>query len=49
METEHRAEELKTRGLRLLASPAALVLPRDVRALIADLLALVAELAKGRA
>ena len=45
---EQRADELKMRGLQLLASPAAVMIPRDVRALIADLLALVSDLAKGR-
>lgn len=45
---EKRADDLKKRGLALLASPAAFMLPKPVRDLIADLLALVADLARGK-
>lgn len=40
---EQRAEFLKRRGLGLIASPSALLLPKPVREVIVDLLALVAD------
>lgn len=42
---ERRADELKQRGIRLLNTQG-MLLPKPVRDLIADLLAVVAELAK---
>jgi hypothetical protein len=44
---EQKAEELKQRGLKILNAEG-LLLPKRVRDLLADLLALVAELSKVR-
>lgn len=45
---EEKAKQLQQRALRELARPAALMLPKPVRDLIVDLVALVADLARGK-
>ena len=45
---EAKAKELQNRGLAVLSSKGAALLPYNVRALIADLLAFIVELSKER-
>jgi hypothetical protein len=46
-EIEKRAEDLRQRGL-LMLNTSGILLPKAVRNLLADLLCLVAEMAKGK-
>lgn len=41
-----KAKDIQTRALTALSKPAALMLPKDIRDLIVDLVALVVELTK---